>query len=107
MNRIPWQRIGLSIFGIAIIIFVWWWATKHLYVLPVTSITAFSSITTNSLYVIAALVIFFVTGQLFYTWTNQTTSNIIQEAKQYFEKQDVTITQRTVAPKYLDDPSIP
>lgn len=103
--KIPWQRITLSILGIAIVLFTWWWATKHLYSLPVTSIAAFASITTNSLYVIAALVIFFVTGQIFYNWSNATTSNIIQEAKQYFEKKDVTIT-KTVAPKYLDAPDI-
>jgi len=106
--KIPWQRITLSVLGIVIMFVEWRWATNHLYTLPVTSITAFSSITTNCMYVIAALVIFFVTGQIFYNWSNATTSNIIQEAKQYFEtKKDVEIHEKIIAPKYIDDPAIP
>lgn len=82
----------------------WSWATKHLYSLPIASISAFSSITINCMYVIAALVIFFVTGQVLYNWSNTTTTNIIQEAKQYFEQSDITVN--TPDPKYFDDPSI-
>jgi len=104
---VPWQRLALSVLGIGIMFFEWRWAINHLYSLPVTSISAFATITTNTEYAVAALVIFFVTGQIFYNWANQSTSNIIQEAKSYFEKKDDTKTTRTIAAKYLDEPTIP
>jgi hypothetical protein len=107
MTRFPWQRFTVSILGIGVILFEWRWATNHLYSLPVTSISGFTSITTNAMYTIAVLVVFFVTGQVVWNWANQTTSNIIQEAQSYFAKEDTTITTREIAPKYLDDPAIP
>ena len=103
-SRFPWQRITLSLIGIVIILFEWRWAVNHLYALSAQQapvIVAFQSITNNSMYVIAALVVFFVTGRLVYEWKNATISNIVQEAQS-------TVTEdRTVAPKHFDDPAIP
>lgn len=47
---------------------------EHLYSLPPEALTGFVSITTNTLYITGAIVIFMVTGRLVYDWkvgTNQ------------------------------------
>jgi hypothetical protein len=101
--QIPWQRIALSVVGISVVMFTWRWATFHLYTLPVTSITAFTSITNNTLYTVAVLVVFFVTGKVFFDWKNSTVSQVVQEAQNITEER----TERIVKPKEFDDPSIP
>jgi len=40
----------------------------HLYSMPEPAIAGFVSITTNSFYIIGAIVIFMVTGRLIYEW---------------------------------------
>lgn len=87
-SHFPWQRLALSLLGISILVAIWRWATWHLYSLPEHSISAFASLTNNTVYAIAALVIFFVTGRLVYEWKNQTTSEVVQKAEQYFEKKE-------------------
>lgn len=99
---IPWQRILVSVFGIAVVMLQWRWATFHLYTLPVTSITAFTSITNNSLYAVTILVVFFVTGKVFFDWKNATVSQVIQQAQNVTED----ITEHLPKPKSFDDPSI-
>lgn len=100
--QIPWQRITVSIAGIVVIMFQWRWATNHLYTLPVTSITAFTSITNNSLYTIAVLVVFFVTGKVFFDWKNATVSQVIQQAQNVTED----VTEHVVKPKYFDSEDV-
>ena len=95
MNRRPWQRTTLSVFGIFIIQLTWRWAVGHLYTLPSTSITAFTSITNNSMYTVSAIVIFMVTGKLIYDWKNQTVSEVKE------------ISTPRVDPKDVDDPAVP
>lgn len=95
-QRTPWQRLTISFVGILIVVFLWRWATNHLYSLPITSIAAFTSITTNTMYVVGALVVFFVTGKLIYDWKNTTTAEVIN-------KFEAVISQTTVDPKHFDD----
>jgi len=97
----PWRRFTLSLIGIFFIFLMWRWSTNHLYSLPEYALPTFSSITTNSMYALSALVIWFVTGQLIYNWQNST-STVIQEAHNI-----ATTVSRTVAPKHFDDPAIP
>lgn len=99
VDRVPWQRLSLSILGIAIIMTEWRWATNHLYSLPPTSIAAFTTITVNSLYVVGALVVFFVTGRLVYEWKSTTTNELVSRIDQVYE--------HVPAPKHFDDPKIP
>lgn len=92
-ERFPWQRLTLSLLGIAFVFLMWRWATLHLYVLPPHAIVAFNSITNNAFYVLGALVIFFVTGRLVYEWKNQTVSTVIDQAENIFEKREEKIEQ--------------
>jgi acetyl-CoA carboxylase carboxyltransferase component len=55
-------------FGIAVVQISWRWATSHLYSLPPEALAGFVSITTNTLYITGAIVIFMVTGRLVYDW---------------------------------------
>lgn len=92
MNKTTWQRLLLSLMGILTIEVSWRWAVAHLYTLPERSIAGFVSITTNSFYVIGAIVIFMVTGRLVYEWKMGTTQiqnveSVAQTLKQeVFEK---------------------
>jgi hypothetical protein len=46
----------------------------------------FGSITNNTIYVIAFLVAYFVTGQAYFTnWSNISTSTLISEVRSYIE----------------------
>lgn len=99
MMGIPWQRMLVSMLGVLIIMGVWRLAVMHLYSLPsAESITAFTSITNNCLYTIAALVVFFVTNKLVFDWKNSTVSQVVQEAQ--------VITETIVKPKHFDSPEI-
>lgn len=90
-DSVLWQRLVLSVLGIGIVVGMWRWATFHLYTLPEHSITSFTSITNNTLYTIASLVLFFVTGKIFFDWKNQTASTVVESAQHTFDtiKQDV------------------
>jgi len=98
VDRIPWQRLSLSILGIAIVMFEWRWATNHLYSLPVTSVAAFTTITVNSLYVVGALVVFFVTGRLVYEWKSSTANQLISQVTDTYAN-----TIPVPPPKKFDD----
>lgn len=100
--RFPWQRMLLSIVGIVILLSEWRWAVNHIYALQQTpaALTAFTSITTNNMYAIVVLVIFFVTGQVFFNWSNQTVSTITQEVK-------TAIGEHVPGSKHFDDKKIP
>lgn len=98
----------LSLLGIAIVAGIWQWATWHLYSLPSESIAAFTSITTNALYSISAIVIFMVTGRLVYEWKNQTVQSTVETAEHVFENRKEDITERMfncdkLDPKDLDE----
>lgn len=106
MTRTPWQRLALSLIGIIVIVLCWRWAVCHLYTLPEQALAPFTSITTNSFYVIAAIVVFMVTGRLVYDWANRTqaVTSVLSEIRH--SKEDVT--QKIIeeyANKYRDDPS--
>jgi hypothetical protein len=99
-SGVPWQRILVSLFGIAIIFFQWRWATENLYTLQPYALPAFTSITVNSQYVVAALAIFFVTGKLVYDWKNSTVSQVIQSGE------SIVTEDRTPKPKYFDSEDV-
>jgi hypothetical protein len=98
MKRVPWQRLSLSLLGIVIMVALWRWSVNHLYTLPPTSIAAFTSITTNCYYAVAVLVVFFVSGQLVWSWINSTSSSVIQEAS--------TAIGYVPKPKYFDSDEV-
>jgi hypothetical protein len=100
-NRVPWQRLALSILGIAICLFEWRWATEHLYSLPAGAIAAFTTITVNSLYVVGALVVFFVTGRLVYEWKATTANQLVTQVTDTY-----ALSTTVPPPKAFDDPSI-
>ena len=87
-----WQRLFLSIFGVLIIEASWRWAVCHLYTLPTPALAGFVSITTNTFYVIGAIVVFMVTGRLVYEWkmgteqVQQVTSQAINEVQDIKEE---------------------
>lgn len=97
--RTPWQRFVLSITGVGMIAGMWRWATFHLYTLPPAALAAFTSFTNNAMYVIAAIVIFMVTGKLVYDWKNTTATEVIEEGQQLWKMANLD-------PKDVDDLSI-
>lgn len=90
-KSVTWQRITVALLGIGIEVGIWQWATWHLYVLPTETISSFTTITVNCFYVIAALVIFFVTGKLIYDLKVDTVANVITEGKHVFEHHEEKI----------------
>lgn len=116
VERFPWQRMALSLLGIAVVVGNWRWAVYHMYVLPPHAMSGFVSITNNAFYVVGALVVFFVTGRLIYEWKNQTITEVKEQASHIFErkeeKKDITITEKVdqrivdqFAEKYKNDSS--
>lgn len=99
-QRTPWQRLALSLAGIAVIGATWRAAVEHLYALRPEALAAFTTLTVNSQYVVGAIVVFMVTGRLVYEWKANTVSSIAEEGRQI-------LTERTPAPKHYDDPAIP
>lgn len=95
----PWHRLILGLSGILVMLLVWRWATFHLYALPVTSLTAFQAITVNMMYVVAAIVIFMVTGKLIYDWKNTTSTQIITQAQTLFSKETESIDPQFQTPE--------
>ena len=93
----------LSLLGILVIVVCWRWAVCHLYTLPEAALAGFVSLTTNSFYVIAAIVIFMVTGRLVYEWSNRTEqlTNVVSEVQHL--KEDLTQTVRTPKASHFDD----
>lgn len=98
------QRLAISLIGIILIQISWRWSVAHLYSLPPEALAGFVSITTNTLYITGAIVIFMVTGKLVYDWKMGT--NQIQDVASRVDKIKEEITERVVKPKYLDDGAI-
>jgi hypothetical protein len=91
-------------FGIAVVQISWRWATSHLYSLPTEALAGFVSITTNTLYITGAIVIFMVTGRLVYDWKMGTSQ--IQEVISRADTIKQEITERIIKPKHFDDGEI-
>ena len=98
------QRLAVSMFGIAVVQISWRWATSHLYSLPTEALAGFVSITTNTLYITGAIVIFMVTGRLVYDWKMGTSQ--IQEVISRADTIKQEITERIIKPKHFDDGEI-
>jgi len=101
----PWQRVTLSLCGLFFIFFMWSWSTNHLYALPKDSLASFTSITNNSLYTVAALVIWFVTGKLVTDLKTTAVRTVIEEAKDVVVDRAKT-EKKPPAPKHFDDGKI-
>lgn len=101
MNRRSWQRLLLSLLGVAVIGVCWYVAIQHLYSLKPEALASFTTITTNAFYVIGAIIIFMVSGRLIYEWKNQTVSHIIEEGTQRFSEHKIE------RPRDHDDGEIP
>jgi hypothetical protein len=85
------QRFLISLIGIILIQISWRWAVAHLYTLPPEALAGFVSITTNTLYITGAIVIFMVTGRLVYDWKMGTSQ--IQEVVSRVEEINENLTQ--------------
>lgn len=68
LSKIVSQRLIVSLVGIALIQASWRWAVAHLYTIPEVALAGFVTITTNTLYVTGAIVVFLVTGRMVYDW---------------------------------------
>lgn len=95
------QRFLISLIGIILVQISWRWSVAHLYTLPPDALAGFVSITTNTLYITGAIVIFMVTGRLVYDWKMGTSQ--IQEVTSETIKQE--IIKRVPKAKYFDDDS--
>ena len=86
------QRLIISLIGIALIQASWRWAVAHLYTLPEIALAGFVTITTNTLYVTGAIVVFLVTGRMVYDWkmgtsqVQQILGNVSHAKEEIFEK---------------------
>jgi hypothetical protein len=87
------QRLIVSIIGIALIQASWRWAVEHLYTLPEPAFAGFVTITTNTLYVTGAIVIFLVTGRMVYDWKIRT--NQVQEVASSVEQLTEKLTKNS------------
>lgn len=76
----------------------------HLYSLPHEALAGFVSITTNTLYITGAIVIWLVTGKFVYDWKMGTSQ--IQEVVSKANTIKEEITEIIVKPKYFDDSKI-
>jgi len=92
------QRLAVSMFGIAVVQISWRWATSHLYSLPPEALAGFVSITTNTLYITGAIVIFMVTGRLVYDWKMGTSQ--IQEVVSRVDKVTEILTHNAKEEDY-------
>jgi hypothetical protein len=95
------QRLLISLIGIILIQISWRWSIEHLYSLPHEALAGFVSITTNTLYITGAIVIWLVTGKFVYDWKMGTSQ--IQDIASKAETIKEEITERIIKPKYLDD----
>ena len=98
------QRLIISFIGIVLIQISWRWAVAHLYTLPPEAFAGFVSITTNTLYITGAIVIFMVTGRLVYDWKMGT--NQLHEVASHASTLKEEITEYIQKPKNFDDETI-
>lgn len=103
MNRKSWQRLTLSILGIICAMVVWQISIDRLASVRPDSVSAFTTLTVNTQYVIAAIIIFMVTGRLIYDWKNSTASEVVTSTEKVIQE----ITDHTPAPKHFDEEGIP
>ena len=103
-NRTPWQRMALSLLGILIIVGMWRWSVMHLYALPVASLAAFTTLTTNAFYTISSIVVFMVTGKVIMDWkmNTQSVENVTSMAQNI--KEDLVSKYEQ---QYANEPSYP
>jgi hypothetical protein len=92
LNKVVSQRLIVSLVGIALIQASWRWAVEHLYTLPEVALVGFVTITTNTLYITGAIVIFLVTGRMVYDWRMGT--NQIQEVVSTITRVNQDISER-------------
>jgi hypothetical protein len=98
------QRFLISLIGIILVQISWRWAVAHLYSLPPEALAGFVSITTNTLYITGAIVIFMVTGRLVYDWKVGTSQ--VQEVVSRANTIKEEITERIIKPKHFDSDEI-
>ena len=98
------QRLLISLIGIILIQISWRWSIEHLYSLPHEALAGFVSITTNTLYITGAIVIWLVTGKFVYDWKMGTSQ--IQEVVSKANNIKEEITERIIKPKHFDDGEI-
>jgi acetyl-CoA carboxylase carboxyltransferase component len=87
------QRLVISLFGISLVQISWRWATAHFYSLPPEAYAGFVTITTNSMYVTGAIVVFMVTGRMVYDWKLGT--NQVQEVASSVEQLTEKLTKNS------------
>jgi uncharacterized membrane protein len=100
MKKRSWHRLILSLFGIACAMWIWNISIEKLRDMPLATISAFTTLTVNTQYVIGAIIIFMVTGRLVYEWKNDTVSQVLTQGENLVRE------DRTPAPKHFDDDSI-
>jgi hypothetical protein len=98
LKQIISQRFLISLIGIILVQISWRWSVAHLYTLPPDALAGFVSITTNTLYITGAIVIFMVTGKLVYDWKLGT--NQIQEVTSRVEKITESLTHNAKEDDY-------
>lgn len=101
LNKVVSQRLVVSLVGIGLIQASWRWAVEHLYTLPEVALAGFVTITTNTLYVTGAIVIFLVTGRMVYDWKLGTSQ--IQEVVSNITKVKKDISERITHNAKEDD----
>lgn len=101
LSRVVSQRLVVSLVGIAVIQASWKWATLHFYSLPPEAFAGFVTITTNTLYVTGAIVVFMVTGRMVYDWKMGT--NQVQEVVSTFTKVKQDISEKVTHNAKEDD----
>jgi hypothetical protein len=104
LNKVVSQRLIVSLVGIGLIQASWRWAIAHLYTLPDVALAGFVTITTNSMYVTGAIVVFMVTGRMVYDWKMGTSQ--VQEVVSSVAKVKEEIVEYIQRPKNFDDETI-
>ena len=92
------QRFLISLIGIILIQISWRWSIAHFYSLPPEAYAGFVSITTNTLYITGAIVIFMVTGRLVYDWKMNTSQ--IQDVASRVDKITEVLTHNAKEDDY-------
>lgn len=101
LNKVVSQRLIVSLLGIALIQASWRWAVAHLYTMPEVALAGFVTITTNTLYVTGAIVIFLVTGRMVYDWKVGTSQ--VQEVVSTITKVKQDISEKVTNNAKEDD----
>jgi len=104
LNKVVSQRLIVSLVGIGLIQASWRWAIAHLYTLPDVALAGFVTITTNSMYVTGAIVVFMVTGRMVYDWKMGT--NQVQEVVSSVARVKEEVVEYIQRPKNFDDETI-